>query len=381
VERCRVWDDPEFTYPPPAFAARSMSVSVQPAWIDADGPDSAVVVSTRARLARNLAALPFPWKASPVQLRRVSDLVVSAARRLQGLGYGLDVVRIDDLSESDKMNLVDAHVVSPEHLSGGPERVVILVPGGKVAIMVNEEDHLRIQSVMPGLMPEDAWAAVDDIDEELAGALEFAYSGRYGYLTASVTNVGTGLRVSALMHLGGLAMLGKVRTTLRAAYDLGVSVRGLFGEGSSGLGDLFQVSNEVTLGLEEREIVARVRGVAEYLLRQESLARSEFGEEQRPRLLAQVKDALTAAQRARSVSAAEMLRLLSPIRIACSVGVAEGLEPRIMKQVLGSLRVRHGTDRYTSRFDMAREDVDRANLLRDKLRDVSIDAPHAPRIH
>jgi len=224
------------------------------------------------------------------------------------------------------MNLVDAHIVSPEHLSGGPERMVVLEPSGRVAIMINEEDHLRIQVVLSGLAPEEAWRAVDDVDEELARSLQFAYSERYGYLTASITNLGTGLRISALMHLGGLAMLGKLKTTLKAAHELGVSVRGLFGEGTAGFGDFFQVSNEVTLGLEEQEIVGRVRGVARHLLEEEYRARELLAEEQSARLVATAANCIRAISRAQALSAQEALRLLSPIRVACSAGFSE--QPR-----------------------------------------------------
>jgi len=339
-----------------------MNIGMKPAWVSADGPEADVVVSTRARLARNLAALPFPWRASEQELRRTAELMTSAARRVEALGTDIGIIRIDDLVEREKINLIDAHVVSPEHTAGGPHRLVILERAGRLAIMVNEEDHLRIQALLPGLACEETWEAVNEIDEGFSRSLEFAYSERYGYLTASLTNVGTGLRISALMHLGGLAMLGKVRSTLQAAYELGVSVRGLFGEGTSGLGDLFQVSNEVTLGLEEREIVGRVRGVARYLIAEERRARQELFREQRQRLTGRLKDSITAAQGARSVSAAEMLRLLSTIRVACSVGAASGLEQRAFNEVLLGLRLRHRPG--GSPFDAAKDDMERASILR-----------------
>lgn len=345
-----------------------------PSWIAGDGPDADIVVSSRARLARNLAALPFPARASREQLKRVADLVTSAARRLEGLGHDISVVRVDDLSDGDKNNLVNAHVMSPEHLQGGADRLMVLEPAGRIAIMVNEEDHLRIQSILSGLRPEEVWQCVDDIDEELGRHLEFAYSGRYGYLTASVTNAGTGLRISALMHLGGLALLGKLKKTLKAAYELGVSVRGLFGEGTAGLGDFYQVSNEVTLGLEEREIVDRVRGVANYLLAEERGARSLLAEEQHARLGVRATECVKALASSRSVSAGDALRLLSPIRVACSAGAASGIDFRTLNEMLAAIKLRHKTEGEISSFDLAKSDVERASLLREKLKTVIVSA-------
>jgi len=351
-----------------------MSSPVAPAWIAADGPNPDIVLSTRARVARNVAALPFPARASRAELKRVAELVTSAARRISSLGYAISIIRIDDLAEPDKINLVDAHVVSPEHLNGGPERLVILEPGGQAAIMVNEEDHLRIQSVLSGLAPEEAWRRVDEIDEELSRSLEFGYSERFGYLTASLTNVGTGLRVSALMHLGGLAILGKLRTTLRAARELGVSVRGMFGEGSAGLGDFYQVSNEVTLGLEEKEIVGRVKAVAGYLLEEERRARSLALEEQGPRLAAMVRESLKVLFAARSISAGEALRLLSPIRVACSAAAVGGVSLQALNRVLAAMKLRHNTSARRSRFDLARDDVERASLLKETFKNADVTA-------
>jgi protein arginine kinase len=189
--------------------------------------------------------------------------------------------------------------------------------------MINEEDHLRLQAILSGLVCDEALEMVDWVDDVLAARLKFGYSRKYGYLTASLSNVGTGLRVSALMHLAGLRLTGGLDVQLRAAYDLGVSIRGLFGEGTQALGDLFQVSNEVTLGLDEREIAERVRSVAGYLLTKERLARKELLGRQRMRVLDNASRSLRTLQSAMSVKPREALALMSPLRLAIALGLVE----------------------------------------------------------
>ena len=264
-----------------------------PEWIRGDGPDADIVISTRARLARNLASIPFPSRASREDLDMVAREVGIACTGLMKQYPGLRTIKVEKLGSEQKSFLLDAHVASVEQVRGGAGRVVILDLSGSLSIMVNEEDHLRLQSLMSGFVPETVWKQLDQVDDLLSARLDYGYSERYGYLTASVTNVGTGLRVSVLMHLAGLALTGKVNAQLRAAYDLGVSIRGLYGEGTRFVGDLFQVSNEVTLGLSETEIVEKIRSVAQYLLNEERLARKELWNEQRSRLIGNAQRALS----------------------------------------------------------------------------------------
>lgn len=236
--------------------------------------------------------------------------------------------------------------------------------------MVNEEDHLRIQAILSGLQPVEAWQLVDQVDDELAKALRFAYSRRLGYLTASLSNLGTGLRISAMMHLGGLAMVRRLARTLQAAMDLGVSVRGLFGEGSQGLGDLYQVSNEVTLGVPERELAGRVRAVADHLLSEERLARQEIVADGRARLIAAARGSLESLRGAETISAGEALARLSPIRLAGAVGLIAGCSARELNELMVAMRVMRLDARDGDTSLMA--DRRRAVLVRRRLRGVEI---------
>jgi protein arginine kinase len=343
---------------------------VPPAWTGAEGPESDVAVSTRARLARNLSGVAFPGRAAPEDLENVAELARRASDRLRSRWPGLQTVDVAGVEEEDRAFLVDAHLASPQQVRPRRGGLVILEPGGRIAIMVNEEDHLRIQAILAGLQPVEAWRLVDEIDDELGRGLTFAYSKRLGYLTANLSNLGTGLRISVMMHLGGLAMVGQLASTLRAATELGISVRGLFGEGSEALGDFFQVSNEVTLGIPERELAERVRGVALHLLGEERRARQEIMSDRRAGLERAARQSLARLRRAETVSAGEALALLSPIRLAGAAGAINGCSAKDLNELMVAMRVMCLQD--GSVYDLAHADRRRAALVRRRLRAIKI---------
>lgn len=340
-------------------------VTETPEWILGNGPDSDVVVSTRARLARCLAQYPFPSRASREDLTMV---VREARKACSGLAHdfpGIRLISVDKLPEEVKNYLLDAHLASVEQIKGGNERAIILEPRARLSIMINEEDHLRLQVILSGLVCEEAWEMVDKIDDTLGRRVHFGYSARYGYLTASLSNVGTGLRVSTMMHLAGLKLTGRLNTQLKAAYDLGVSIRGLYGEGTQALGDFFQVSNEVTLGLEEKEIVERVKSVSQYLLQKERAARKELANEQRSRLMDNAARALRVLQNAMAAKPQEAIALLSPVRLAASLGYVKNCDYNSMNEILAGMRAGAEADGGV--------DIERAALLRRKLAKVYIE--------
>jgi protein arginine kinase len=265
---------------------------------------------------------------------------------------------------------VDAHLASPQQVRPRSGGIVFLEPGGRIAIMVNEEDHFRIQAILPGLQPIPAWQLVDEIDDELSKELKFAYSNRLGYLTASLSNLGTGLRISSMMHLVGLSMAGRLAKTLKAAIDLGVSVRGLFGEGSKGLGDFYQVSNEVTLGAPEREFAERVRAVSVHLLGEERNAREEILADKRSALVAAARESLKRLRNAETIDAGDALRLLSPIRLAGALGCADGCSAKELNELLVAMRVMYVED--VAKHSSITVDRKRAVLIRRRIRGIQL---------
>ena len=333
-----------------------------PDWVSGAGPEADVILSTRARLARNLASFPFPERADAEELAEVARLVRSACTGLMKRFPGLKSLRVERLTDAQRSFLLDARVASAEQIRGGEGRIVITDPGGRLSVMVNEEDHLRIQAILPGLAPREAWELVDWADDELAAKLDYGFSERYGFLTASVSNVGTGLRVSAMMHLAGLAMTRRLNERLRAAGDLGVSVRGAFGERSRAAGNLYQVSNEVTLGLPESEIVERVRSVAQYLLGEERRAREELMDDGGKRPAEEAKRALAKLSGLMSVRSAEALGLISRVRLAAAVGLVDRCDVSLANELIVGVGAAAGDEPAAC--------IERAAVLRRKVRSV-----------
>ena len=330
-----------------------------PDWVRSDGPDSDIVISTRARLARSLAEFPFPSRASGEDLSMIVSEVRQACSGLAERFPGIELASVDKLSDEIKSFLLDAHLASIEQIGGGNGRAIVLEPRFRLSIMINEEDHLRLQIILSGLVCDEAWEMVDWADDILSEKLTFGFSNTYGYLTASLSNAGTGLRVSALMHLAGMRLTQTLNKQLRAAYDLGVSVRGVFGEGTQSFGDFFQVSNEVTMGLNEREIVERVRSVTQYILAQERLARKELLDKHRILILNDAAKSLKTLQSSMCVMPQEAFALMSSLRLATALGLVENGSGTLMNELLAGMRVGAGDDGGAG--------IERAKLLRNKL--------------
>jgi len=332
---------------------------ILPEWIEGRGPDADVVISTRARLARSLSAYPFPSRASVEDLAMVAREVRAASTGLTTRFPKLKAVSVDRLSAEERNFLLDARVASVEQVQAGEGRIIVLEPSATLSIMVNEEDHLRLQAVLSGLAPRDAWELVDWADDVLEKGLDYGYSPGYGYLTASVSNVGTGLRVSALMHLAGLALTRQLNAKLRAALDVGVSIRGVFGEGTVSVGDLFQVSNETTLGLSESEIVDKVRAVAGYLLSEERAARKELRGSECNRLIERASRALNVLQSAMSIRAEQAVALMSPVRLASAMELTQECPLALLNELMLGIRVGVPQEGAT--------DIERAGAFRHRL--------------
>jgi protein arginine kinase len=244
-------------------------------WLDGDGPRADLVVSTRVRLARNLQGVPFTHRARDEQLQGVFANVSAAALHTTGLTGG-SPFRMGDLTPVDRQVLVERHLVSHEMGDGARPRGIVIGPEERLSLMINEEDHLRLQSIAPGFRLAEAWAAADEADDELAQALDFAFNEEIGFLTACPTNAGTGLRASVLVHLPGLALMQEIPKVLKSIEQVGLNVRGLYGEHSEVMGNLFQISNQTTLGRSERDSIESVERVSRQILEHEERARERM---------------------------------------------------------------------------------------------------------
>ncbi len=259
-------------------------------WLRGTGPESDVVISTRIRLARNLAELPFAVRADDQTRSRVCETVQESLDDL-AVPQRLRFIRVDGLNELDQQFLVERQLISRELADGDGPRGVAVSPSEDVAVMVNEEDHLRMQVLRSGYDLDECWAEVDALDNALEEHITYAFHEQFGYLTACPTNVGTGIRVSVMLHLPALVQTREIQKVFHALQKINLAVRGLHGEGSQAMGDFYQISNQYTLGMSETQVISRVREVVPMILKYERRARTEMLEEKKHELHDQVSRA------------------------------------------------------------------------------------------
>src|SRR5262245_10391482 len=250
-------------------------------WLRGNGPESDVVVSTRVRLARNLAHYPFTNRATPHQKGDIEAKAREAVQKAE-IALPLRYVNVAALNPLDRQFLVERQLISRELAAvlDGP-RGVAFDDKESVSVMVNEEDHLRLQVLRSGFALEEAWGDIDKLDDALEARLSYAFHGQFGYLTACPTNVGTGLRASVMLHLPALGLTKQIDKVFRALQKINLAVRGLHGEGSRAFGDLYQISNQVTLGKAEAKILGEIKEVIQTILQYERQARTGLLKERR----------------------------------------------------------------------------------------------------
>src|SRR6185436_16603152 len=237
-----------------------------------EGPQNKIVMSSRVRLARNIKGASFPGWAKKAERIRILESIRPAVEALSQMGDHFSET-MDNLTLLDKNILVERHLISREHAAKNAGSGLVLNRDETLCVMINEEDHLRMQALRPGLQLRHAWAAIDQADSTLEKKLEFAFSPELGYLTACPTNIGTGIRVSAMLHLPGLVLAEQINPIIQSVNKLGLAVRGLYGEGTEALGNVFQVSNQMTLGESESAIVERLEKVLGQIIEHEENAR------------------------------------------------------------------------------------------------------------
>jgi len=338
-------------------------------WIGGGGPENDVVVSSRVRVARNLSGMPFPHLLNQEGAGRVIDLVRRAAEdeRFRARAGRIDVVAMSDLSPVERQILVEKHLVSPDLLNQFERKAVAIGDDEKISIMINEEDHLRIQVLMPGLQLNEAWELVNDVDDALELNLDYCFSEQLGYLTACPTNVGTGLRASVMLHLPGLVMANQIRGLIATVTKLGLAVRGLYGEGTEAVGNLFQVSNQVTLGRTEEEVINNLLLITRQLLEHERVSRQGIYREKRELVEDKVFRAYGVLKHARLLGAGEAMRLFSDLRLGVEMNLLTGISPQLINELMIGSRpacLSKAVDGKMNNYEM---DVYRAELIRSRI--------------
>lgn len=336
-------------------------------WLTAEGPAADVALSTRVRLARNLAGELFPTLMDEAAAERVLAAVAQALEGLAAEAGPVEFHRLRDLPPLERQALVERHLISPELARVADRAAVVLRGDEAVSVMVNEEDHLRIQVLVPGLQLEAAWELANRVDDALEQRLDYAFSQRYGYLTSCPTNTGTGMRASVMMHLPGLVMAGQAGQLFQALSKVGIAVRGLYGEGSEALANIFQVSNQVTLGQSEREILVNLQGVCRQLIDRERTARQRLLQSRRHRLEDRAWRAWGVLSSARVISTREAMALLSDLRLGIDLGIIPGVPPRVFNELVvrispALLQLAEGRGLPPHQRDVRRADIIREHL-------------------
>jgi protein arginine kinase len=289
-------------------------------WLSGDGPNRQIVVSSRVRLARNLRDKPFPGWAKKSERLDVMNLVKQAVEHLPEMAESYSE-NLEALSPLEKQVLVERHLISREHAAKGVGSAVVMNAPQSLSVMINEEDHLRMQAIRCGLQLDNVFKMINRVDSELEDSLEFAYSAELGYLTACPSNVGTGMRASAMLHLPSLVMSDQINKIINSVNKIGLAVRGLHGEGTEAMGNLFQVSNQTTLGEAEEEIIGRLNRVIEQVIEHEQNARALLAQRKAITLHDQIGRAYGLLCHSYSISSKEALNLLSIIKLGIDLSV------------------------------------------------------------
>jgi protein arginine kinase len=330
---------------------------------DTAGSKCAIVLTTRVRLARNLAGQPFPGWAKEAQRSAMLAEGLAAVSHLALMKKSLSLT-LEELTDLEKLILVERHLISRELSSAKHGSGVVISRDQSASVMINEEDYLRIQVMRPGFQLKKVWNTINALDTELEESLNYAFSPTLGYLTACPTNIGTGMRASSMMHLPALVISSQMEKVVRAVNQLGMAVRGLFGEGSDASGSIFQISNQTTLGESEEEIIKRLSSVLNTIIEHERNARAKLLETDANKLFDKIGRAYGILQNGRLLTSAEVMNLLSLVRLGVDLGVfPEDRRPLIDRLFI---EAQPGHIQYAARgnFESTERDLLRARFLR-----------------
>lgn len=334
------------------------------------GPHDQIVMSSRVRLARNLRNASFPgWAKKPERIR-VLDLLRPAIEHLPEMKEAFSE-SMDNLSALDKQILVERHLISREHAARTAGSGLVLNREESLCVMINEEDHLRMQALRPGLQLKQAWLAIDQVDTALEKKLEYAFSPEVGYLTACPTNLGTGIRVSAMLHLPGLVLAEQINAIIQSVNRLGLAVRGLYGEGTEALGNVFQVSNQQTLGETETTIVERLDKVLSQIIEHEENARATLLEKKPKMVYNHIGRAYGILANAHSISSKETMNLLSLMHLGMDLNLFPGTDRSLTDELFILTQPAHLQRCHSEKLSAEERDLLRADMLREHLRNVS----------
>lgn len=335
-------------------------------WMAGGGKHSDIVMTTRIRLARNIKGYRFPIAATGEEIHQVDQLVAGVLldeEHSKDYAY----IRMTDLTRLDRQVLVEKHLISPQLANPNRQGAVVLSEDEMVSIMVNEEDHIRIQCIFPGLQLTEALTQANIVDDVLEKSLAYAFDEQFGYLTSCPSNTGTGMRASIMMHLPALTMTKQIKKIISAISRLGFVVRGSYGEGSKALGNIYQVSNQVTLGKTEEDILEELQGVTRRLIDYERRARKHLLEKSRTALEDRIYRSLGTLVYARLLQSEEAARCLSDVRLGIDLGIIQDVDVSILNELMIFMQSGFLQQYANTSLTQEERDIFRAKLCRERM--------------
>jgi len=335
-------------------------------WLRSIGPNSDIVMSSRIRLARNLSNYPFSnWasKKEQQEVLKVAKQAIVASKKIKS-SLCLDIGKIDPI---DRQFLVERHLMSKEHSVDADNKGLCVSDREVVSIMINEEDHLRIQVMKSGFDLRDAWRIINSIDSELGNALHYAYSLDFGYLTACPTNTGTGMRASVMLHLPSLVMTKQIDKVLQAITKLSLTARGLYGEGTEASGNFFQISNQVSLGHREDDIIDNIERIIRQIIDHEQSARDVLLSQNKSVLEDRIWRAYGTLKSAHIITSSETIDLLSLVRLGADLNLIKSVDRALINELFIITQPAHLQKLEKKKLNPNERDVKRAEIIRERL--------------
>jgi len=350
------------------FSNREIDSLLQsaPKWLDGSGKHSDIIISSRVRLARNLSEYSFPNRATDRVLSQVLANVKDCYSKNVDSKDSI-FLAINELDELDRQYLMERRLISPEMIKLNRPCGLIIGTDELTSIMINEEDHLRIQSIQSGLAIDKAWQLIRRIDDALADGLDFAFSEQFGYLTACATNTGTGIRASVFINLSALAITEKIEKIIHEIAPSEVAIRGFYGEGSDILGNIFQVSNQLTLGRTEQSIINRITSMAEQLISFELNARDELLKKNSIVVEDKVARAVGTLKHAKILPSVEAITLMSLLRLGMALDLIDYFDEKILNELLVLIQPAHLMKLHGTSLNSRDRDILRIKLIRKRL--------------
>ncbi|NMB07721.1 MAG: protein arginine kinase [Tissierellia bacterium] len=332
-------------------------------WYEGTGPEEDVVISSRIRIARNVQDYRFPQEMGIEESENLTQEVLNGVKNIPN-NDNYKFIRIGNLSPVERMVYIEEHLISPGLVQNIDKGSFLLREDENISIMINEEDHIRIQVLLPGLNLEKGWQFCDEIDDYLENSIDYAFHEDFGYLTACPTNVGTGLRASAMVHIPSLTMTGHINSLVQGLNKIGLTVRGIYGEGTEAVGNLYQISNQTTLGEKEERIIEKLKSVIYQIIERERDIRNSLLSKKRIEIEDMIMRSLGILKYSRKISSKEAMKHLSNVRLGMEMGIIKDMDFKSISKLMIDVQPAGIQKNKEQNMSKAERDIERAILIR-----------------